>query len=76
MGWPKPPEPPYRFYDHAVERMNQRGISRTEIQDALERPVDVVRQTNGNDLFVGRNGVGVVVDGATGEIVTVLHGWR
>jgi hypothetical protein len=34
--------------------------------------MDVARQSNGNFLFIGRNCVGVVVDGATSEIVTVV----
>jgi hypothetical protein len=52
--------------------MNQRGITPAEVQEVLTRPVEVVTQSNGNHLFVGGNGVGVVVDGGTGEIVTVL----
>ena len=74
MALPTPPQPPYRFCDHAIERMNQRGVSPSELREALENALDVIRQSNRNHVFIGRNGVGVVVDGATGEIVTVLRG--
>jgi len=53
--------------------MNQRGITPPQVHETLTRPVDVVAQSNGNYLFVGGNGVGVVVDGGTDEIVTVLN---
>jgi hypothetical protein len=35
-------------------------------------PPDVVRQSNGNIVYIGRSGIGVIVDGETGQIVTVI----
>ena len=69
---PKPPNPPYSFYDHAVYRMNQRGVSPAGLQAVLDNPVDVRRQSNGNIVYIGHGGLGVIVDDATGQIVTVL----
>jgi hypothetical protein len=42
--------------------MNQRDITPAQVEDVPTRPVQVVTQSNGNH----------VVDGGTGEIVTVL----
>lgn len=72
MAWPRPPTPPYDFYDHAIQRMNQRGVLPGDIQAVLENPSDVMEQSNGNVVYFGRCGIGVVVDGTTGQIVTVI----
>lgn len=71
-NWPEPPQPPYIYYNHALERMNQRGISPSDVQNVLENPVSVIQQSNGNNFYTGSNGIGVAVASATGEIVTVI----
>jgi hypothetical protein len=53
--------------------MNNRGYSVSDLQAALQNVVRTLRQSNGNIVFVGRNGIGVVVDPATNQIVTVLR---
>ena len=71
---PRPPQPPYRLYDHAVEKMTERGYNLPDVDAALRDVDRVILQSNGNVVFVGRsNGIGVVVDPDTDEIVTVLR---
>jgi hypothetical protein len=51
--------------------MNQRGISPAQVEDTISNPTSAVDQPNGNKLYTGRNGIGVVVD-PEGWVVTVL----
>jgi hypothetical protein len=73
-GEPQPPQPPYRLYDHAIERMIERGYTLPDVDAALRNVARVIVQSNGNVVFVGRgNGIGVVVDPDTDDIVSVLR---
>ena len=72
-GTRQPPRPPYRFYDHAVDRMIARGYNFHDLDTALGNVRNVLMQSNGRAVFVGHNGIGVVVDPDTNEIVSVLR---
>lgn len=58
------------YYNHAIQRMNQRGISPAQVEHALQYPSTITEQENGNTLTEGENGVSVVTD-PYGWIVTV-----
>jgi hypothetical protein len=73
VGQPQPPRPPYHLYDHAVDQMIERGYNFQDLDAALQNVSSAIAQSNGNVVFVGRNGIGVVVDPDTNEIVTVLR---
>jgi hypothetical protein len=62
---------PAGYYLHAVQRMNQRGISRAQVEDTVTNPTSVVDQPNGNRLYTGRGGIVVVTD-PEGWVVTVF----
>lgn len=62
---------PAGYYHHAIQRMNQRGISPDQVEDALANPTSVMDQPNGNRLCMDRSGIAVVVD-PEGWVVTVL----
>lgn len=59
------------YYDHAVERMNQRGITPSQVEEAIRNPAGrPVSGESRNFLVRGRNGINVVVD-PEGRIVSV-----
>jgi hypothetical protein len=70
---PSPPQPPFNYQDpqHVGNNMNQRGITPSAVEEALS---SVQRwqenEASGNVVYYGSNGVTVVVDPATGTIVT------
>ncbi len=70
---PQPPQPPYNFYTHAFQKLKDRDYNLQDIQSTLQNVARTIQQSNGNTVFVGRNGIGVVVDQSTNEIVTVLR---
>ena len=62
---------PAGYYLHALQRMNQRGVSPAQVDDTLANPTSIVDQPNGNRLFTGRGGIAVVID-PEGWVVTVF----
>ena len=73
-GPPIPPQSPYSFTKQALQKMNSRYISPGDVDSALKnlaRP-GYVNPESGNNVFDGANGVRVVVDPVTDEIVS-LH---
>jgi hypothetical protein len=62
---------PAGYYHHAVRRMNQRGISHAQVEQVLANPVEIVKQSNGNRLIIGADGLGVVLD-PEDWVVTVI----
>ena len=54
--------------------MNRRRISPADIEGALSKPARVyINEQSGNDVWVGGNGVIVVIDPATEEVVSVFR---
>jgi hypothetical protein len=53
--------------------MIERGYNFQDLDATLQNVSSVIAQSNGNVVFVGRNGIGVVVDPDTDESVTVLR---
>ena len=69
-----------RYRSHAVERMNQRGVSPREVADALRNPDGIIRQSMDKVIaykrFEGRDDNLIAVVAAEGlrawEVVTVM----
>ena len=65
----------YTFYDHAVRRMTQRGITLEVVEQALRHPDDIFDLTLDRRAYdkVGEaaGSIGVVVDEVECQIVTV-----
>ncbi|MCZ0941697.1 MAG: DUF4258 domain-containing protein [Gammaproteobacteria bacterium] len=69
-----------RYRSHAVERMIKRGISPHHVEDILESPDDVIRQSMDKVIaykrIEGRNDNSVAVvavkEGQAWEVITVM----
>ena len=74
-GKPIPPEgPPYSYTPDTLAKMNNRGISPQDVNNALGSYGDAYNNPeSGNDVFVGNNGVTVIVDPVSGEIVSTFR---
>ena len=70
---PQPPQSPLNFKDpqHVLNNMNKRAISPQAIEQALQDIATWGNTEGGNIIYNGKNGVTVIVDPATSEIITV-----